>query len=184
MKAAFELSALHTQGEANGETLRQTADGRCEPGTLIGTHFPRCHHRHHKACVIVQTDKRGFEESEKLSAQSVLLKALVLFSQPRATLSSRALNSLTLKALWNLLPYRSMTKAHSLFISNLVSGTGYGIWNMGRNEKMYANKEQRRRVIPEKTGTSLWCGKQLGRTLNKQETRWVLSRKRSLSVYV
>lgn len=75
MKAAFELSALHTQGEANGETLRQTADGRCEPGTLIGTHFPQCHHRHHKACVIVQTDKRGFEESEKLSAQSVLFES-------------------------------------------------------------------------------------------------------------
>lgn len=149
MKAAFELSALNAQGEANGETLRQTADGRCEPGTLIGTHFPRYHHRHHKACVIVQTDERGFEESEKLSTQSVLLKALV-FSQPRATLSSRALNSLTLKALWDLLPYRDMTKAHSLFISNLVSCTRHGIWDMGRNEKIYANKEQRRRVIPEK----------------------------------
>lgn len=78
MKAFFELSvsALNTQGEANGETWRQTADLRCEPGTLIGTHSPQCHHRHHKAHVIVQTDERGFEVSKKLSAKGRLLKAL------------------------------------------------------------------------------------------------------------
>lgn len=89
--------------------------------------------------------------SEKLSAPGILLKALLYyFSQPRTTLSSRALNSLTLKALWNLLPYRDMTKAHSLLISNLASSSGHGVWDMGRHEKIDANKEQRRRVIPEK----------------------------------
>lgn len=44
----------------------------------MGTHFPQCHHRYHKACVVVQTDEKGFEVSKKLSAQGVLLKAPVL----------------------------------------------------------------------------------------------------------
>lgn len=105
--------------------------------------------------------------SEKLSAPGILLKALVLLLPTQNYPEQRDLNSPTLKALWNLLPYRDMTKAHSLFISNLVNSTGHGLWDMDRNEKIDANKEQRRRVIPEKDRSEFAVWKATGQNFKQ-----------------
>jgi hypothetical protein len=69
--------------------------------TMIGTHFPRCHHGHHKACVIFQIDERDFEVSKNLIAKGFLL---LYRSHPETILSSETLNSFPLKAVWNLPP--------------------------------------------------------------------------------
>lgn len=122
--------------------------------------------------------------SKKLSAPGILLKALVLLLPTQNYPEQRDLNSPTLKALWNLLPYRDMTKAHSLFISNLASSSDHGLWDMGRNEKIDANKEQRRRVIPEKDRSKFMVWKAIGQNFKQTGDQMVPSRKRSSSVYV